>query len=223
MRSDILATAAIVALASTAAAHADDDQNWAAVTVTGPVAKGSPVLVWLDLHDRSFASSGDRDITIIRPGIGYRVSPSLDLWVGYAWVTAARDGADLREERLWQQATYPLGDLLGGKVTGRTRLEQRMREGDSDVGLRLRQQLRYAHRFDDSPFGVVAWNEAFFALNDTSWGQVDGFDQNRLFLGLSFEGIQGLRLEGGYLNQIVNGTTSDVERDNLQVSATVVF
>ena len=204
-------------------AHADDDQTWVAVNASGAAAKGSPFLVWLDMHHRSFTSSSERDVTIVRPGLGYRVSPTLDLWVGYAWVTAARDGRDVREERFWQQATYPLGEFLGGQLSGRTRLEQRTRDGNAEVGVRLRQQLRYAYRFQDSPFGVVAWNETFIGLNETQWGQPSGFDQNRLFAGLSFSQASNLRFEAGYLNQFVVGPSNDVKRDNLQMSATYSF
>lgn len=223
MRSILLAAAATVAATDSAVAQADEDQIWIALTASGPIAKDSPFLAGLDIHDRSFASSGDRDVTILRPGFGYRVSPSLDLWVGYAWITTARDGADLREERFWQQGTYPLGEFLGGQLTGRTRLEQRLRDGDDDVGLRLRQQFRFAYRFTDSSFGLVAWNEIFLGMNETDWGQPEGFDQNRLFAGISLQAQDRVRLEAGYLNQIVNRSARDLNRDNIQLSATISF
>ncbi len=129
----------------------------------------------------------------------------------------------MREERFWQQATYPLGEFIGGQLSGRTRLEQRTRDGSDEVGVRLRQQLRYAYRFEESPFGLVAWNEIFLGLNETPWGQPVGFDQNRLFAGVSFSPANNLRLEAGYLNQFVDGSSADIERDNLQVSATYSF
>lgn len=223
MRPRLILAALTTILVAAPVAHADDDQTWLAVNASGPVAKDSKVLVWLDMHHRSFSSSGERDVTIVRPGMGFRVSPALDVWIGYAWVTIAREGKDVREERFWQQATYPLGEFLGGQLSGRTRLEQRTRDGSDDVGVRLRQQLRYAYRFEDSPFGLVAWNEAFLGLNETRWGQRSGFDQNRLFAGLSFNAASNLRFEAGYLNQFISGSSADIERDNLQMSATYSF
>jgi hypothetical protein len=223
MRPRLITAAMTAFFVATPVAYADDDQTWLAVNAAGPIEKGSPLLVWVDMHHRSFSASGEREVTIFRPGLGYRVSPTLDLWVGYAWVTTARDGRDVREERFWQQATYPLGEFIGGQLSGRTRLEQRTRDGSDEVGVRLRQQLRYAYRFEESPFGLVAWNEIFLGLNETTWGQPSGFDQNRLFAGVSFSPANNLRLEAGYLNQFVDGSSADIERDNLQVSATYSF
>lgn len=213
-----------LALAPAAAAAQDDSQAWTGVFASGPVAEGSRVLVWLDVHSR-FREEGDElDTTILRPGIGWRVSPRLDVWAGYAQITTRRAGPDTQEHRFWQQATYPVATVAGGKLTGRTRLEQRDREGADGTGWRLRQFLRWSRPVGTGPVSIVASNETFVALNDTPWGQNGGFDQNRAFIGGAWQAAPGLRLEGGYMNQqIEGGSRPDRTNNNLVVSAFVTF
>ncbi len=81
--------------------------------------------MWFDAHAR-FREGGDQlDTTIVRAGLGWRATPRLDLWAAYAHVTLRRDGPDGVEHRTWQQATYPITEIGGGRLAGRTRLEQR--------------------------------------------------------------------------------------------------
>jgi hypothetical protein len=218
----LVALAALAAPAS-AAAH-DDRQVWTAAFASGPVQEGSRVLAWFDGHAR-FREEGERlDVTIVRPGIGWRVSPRLDLWAGYAHVTLRRPGPDGEEHRAWQQATYPIADIAGGRLTGRTRLEQRFREGGDDTGLRLRQFVRWSRPIAASDVSVVVSNETFIGINDTDWGQADGYDQNRAFVGLGWQVAPKLRLEAGYMNQHIDVSSGpDRRNDNLLVSAFATF
>lgn len=210
-------------LAGGASAQADT-QVWTAGFASGQVAEASRLLVWFDGHAR-FRDSGDQlDVTIVRPGIGWRVSPRLDLWAGYAHVTLRRPGPDGEEHRAWQQATYPIAEVAGGRLTGRTRLEQRFREGGDDTGWRLRQFVRWSRPVIGPNVSIVASNEAFIAFNNTDWGQRDGYDQNRAFLGLGWQATPRLRLEGGYMNQHIDGGAApDRSNDNLVVSAFTTF
>jgi len=224
MRNAVVAVSLSLALglAGTPLAYAEQDQSWAGLFLSGPVSKDSSVLVWFDGHTRFRDGASSLDVSILRPGIGWRVNPKLDLYVGYARATQHRETGDVEEDRLWQQALYPIAEIAGGKLTGRTRLEQRFRETGDDMGWRFRQFLRYGRPFDGTPFGAVVSNEVFFGLNQTDWGQRDGFDQNRLFLGASWQVHPKMRLEGGYLNQHINGTT-DVKRDNIAVNLFASF
>ncbi len=213
--------ALVVALPATAQ---DDRQVWSAAFASGPVQSGGKLLVWFDGHAR-FRDEGDQlDVTIVRPGVGWRVSPRLDLWAGYAHVTLRRPGPDGEEHRAWQQATYPIAEIAGGRLTGRTRLEQRFREGGDDTGWRLRQFVRWSRPIDGSDVSVVVSNETFVAFNDTDWGQADGYDQNRAFVGLGWQATPRFRLEGGYMNQhIASATGPDRQNDNLLVAGFVTF
>jgi len=56
-------------------------------------------------------------------------------------------------------------------------------------------------------------------VNDTDWGAVSGFDQNRAFLGVNAKINQQVALEVGYLNQYIN--TRNVDRENHALSTTL--
>ena len=47
---------------------------------------------------------------------------------------------------------------------------------------------------------MVIWDEVFFGLNDTDWGQNSGFDQNRFYVGPAYRLSKNWRVEIGYLN-----------------------
>ena len=213
----------LTAVASVASAQ-DDTQSWNAVFASGPVSENSRLLVWFDGHARFRDEGSDLDTTIMRPGVGWRASPRLDLWAGYALVSTRRPGPDVEEHRAWQQATYPVATIAGGRFTGRTRLEQRFRDGGDDTGWRLRQFLRWSRPIEGGPVSVVVSNETFIGLNDTDWGQGAGFDQNRAFAGLAWQASPGLRIEGGYMNQhIEGGARPDRTNDNLVLSVFQTF
>lgn len=202
-----------------APAHADDTQGWLAGFVSGPVAKDSRVLVWFDGHARYRDDAADLDVTILRPGVGWRVGNGLDLWVGYARVTTERPGPNVEEDRAWQQATYPVTEWFGGRLTGRTRLEQRFRDAGSDTGWRLRQFFRYARPLGpESPFGLLLANEVFVSFNDADWGQRSGFDQNRALAGGYYQPHPRFRLEAGYMHQYIRGPGAAPDRTNHNVS-----
>jgi len=185
-------------------AGADVDQAWTAVAISGPAADDSKFLLWFDGHARFGDNVSELATTISRPGIGWRATEYLDLWLGYARVVAHRDGPDVKEERIWQQASYPVAQILGGRLSGRTRIEQRYRDIGSDTGWRLRQFWRWARPISQTNFSIVAANETFFGLNNTDWGQRSGFGQNRAMLGLAWKMASTVRVEGGYLNNYID-------------------
>jgi hypothetical protein len=183
-----------------------DGQLWLTTMASGPV--GLPghdrLLGWIDVQTRFGDDIGRLSQALVRPGVGWRINPSLDLWIGYARIDTLREGADdVGENRMWQQASFAIATLFDGALTGRTRLEQRWVEGGSDVGWRVRQLIRYGRRFEGTRWSLVVFDEVFFAFNDTDWGADAGFDQNRMFAGVAFHFSQLVRVEVGYLNQFV--------------------
>lgn len=208
------AAVAVFALAASGPALADDNQLWSSVNVSGPATQGSRVLLWFDGHARFREDGQELDVTLFRPGVGYRINPKLDVWAGYVRVAARRDGPDLIEDRAWQQATYQLAEAAGSRLSGRTRLEQRFRDTGDDTGWRVRQQLRFVRPVAGTPLSLVAHDEIFFSLNDADWGQRSGFDQNRAFLGGAWQATKPVRLEAGYLNQHIKGAGPAPDRTN---------
>jgi len=166
---------------------------------------------WFDAHARFFEDSNGFDQGILRPGIGYDLSTSSTLWLGYGRFDNDPSGApSYVEHRVWQQFTWAT-KTGPGVFYSRTRLEQRFVETGDDTGWRLRQFQRYTRPLEPrSRLGLRLWDELFFDLNDTDWGANTGFAQNRLFVGLgwTFERAEHLTLEFGYLNQFIVGSSA---------------
>lgn len=207
-------TTALIAFAlvsGSGLSHAVDDefQAWSAVAANGPINDGE-LLFWFDGHARFGDDAGRLSTSIIRPGLGWRYSPDLTLWLGYARVTGHQADPNIEEDRAWQQAIYRLGDFATGQLSGRTRLEQRFRDEDSDTGVRVRQFLRWAKPIPNSSLSYVVANELFLNLNDAEWGQSSGFNQNRLFLGLNQKVNETYKVEVGYVHNYIN----QIGRDN---------
>lgn len=212
--------AMILTFAPVSQAAADDFQLWTAVSAKGPLNEDGRFLVWFDGHARFRNDAGDLGVSILRPGLGWRLNRDLSLWAGYARVVSRQDiRADVEEHRLWQQATYKVGEALGGTVTGRTRLEQRFIDGGGDTGWRMRQSFRYSRPLSGAPLSAVVSNETFLALNDTDWGAANGYDQSRNFIGLNYKATDHLAVEGGYmLNHISRANASDAFNHVVSVS-----
>lgn len=147
------------------------------------------------------------DQALFRGAIGWKLSPDLSLYQGYAHVVVPTEGGkDVNEERSFQQVSWTIGKPWRGELSSRTRFEQRWRSDGDDMGWRLREMLRYEKPLKDGSGAVNAlvYAEGFLALNDTDWGARDGFDQLRSFVGAEL-GLPGKStIELGYLNQVIN-------------------
>ena len=194
-----------VTVPAVAKAQARESQLWTGLFLTAndPTTKNEStgLSAWLDVQARR-APAGTT--ALFRPALGYRLSSRVSVWAGYAWVGAYADAADAKdviEHRAWQQVTVA-GAVGQMTYQLRPRLEQRFRTGESTaVRARLLARANVAFWYG-SPLGLASWDEAFFALGDTSWGAPGGFDQNRLFLGLGY--TQGaMRIEVGYIGTTV--------------------
>ena len=117
----------------------------------------------------------------------------------------------MHEDRIWQQLTWNL-PVDGFTLQSRTRLEERFLEDQSDEGWRLRQFFKATVPVvEDKTTFVSAWDEMFWDLDDTDWGQRTGFRQNRAFLGIGqfLDEQKSVSIEVGYLNQWVDRTDED--------------
>lgn len=165
--------------------------------------------VWIESQGRFRDNAGAVDQGIARGGLGYSLSDTASVWAGYAHVWTFPGGrATNREDRIWQQLLLtdkaPFGDW-----TSRTRLEQRFIEGIAPVEWRLRQFVRFSTPLGDgSPLSLVVWDEVFLRLNSTTPAARFGFDQNRAFAGLGYAFNEKVRLEVGYMNQLIQSRTA---------------
>lgn len=172
-------------------------QQWASGTFTARLTDGEPgPLLWFDAHARRAPGA---TVVILRPALGLRLSDVVSVYAGYAWIPTMFNGAGRNDEhRFWQQLILAWSLSRGWSFQSRTRTELRFGEGD-DVGFRARQFVRLGWVPGSGPLGVVMWDELFLGLRDTDWGNVAGYDQNRLFVGIQLAGRDWGRTEVGYL------------------------
>lgn len=205
-----LIPAALIAAALPAAAHAEtgqDEQVWVNLTAMGPVS--GDLVYFAELQPRTGDGSSRLDQMILRGAVGWKLSPSVTVYQGYAHIVVPTDGGkDVNEERSFQQVSWNISKPWDGELSSRTRLEQRWRSNGDDTGWRLREMLRYEKPLKPQSDAVNALvsTEVFFALNDTDWGARGGFDQVRTFVGAEI-GLPGKStIEAGYVNQVIDQT-----------------
>ena len=199
-------------------ADAQDTQLWTALSVNGPIDEDSRFLLWFDAHARYSDDVSRLGVSIIRPGVGYKVNDRLSLWAGYTWAVSRADGRNnITDNRFWQQATYKIAGGEWGSLSGRTRLEQRFLNTGDDTGWRARQMLRYTKPLTDQ-LSATAWNETFIALNDTDFGARSGYDQNRTFAGLRWKARPKVIIEGGYLFNDIKAGSQENHNISLSIS-----
>jgi hypothetical protein len=184
-------------LTLSAPALADDVESWSAVFFTAaPAPEASGFRLWTDLHFRRTATS---TVGIVRPGVGWQITPWFSVWAGYAWVPTKPDGLELvHEHRGWEQLIFQhRHDRLA--FSARVRQEQRVRPGEAQVNHRTRLMARFGVTLG-GPVSLQVFDELFVSYNPTDWFDVAGYDQNRFFVGPSFDAFKGARVEVGYFN-----------------------
>jgi hypothetical protein len=219
-------------LAPAVAQTQDDGAVWLGTFASGPLGAKDGALGdcrwWLDVQDRQRDEGEHFDLGLVRPGLGWQFAAHWSLWGGYAWVPTDPVGRDpFDEHRTWQQVNWN-DTVAGWRVLWRNRLEQRFVPTDGDTGWRLREMLRATTPLPGAPawYGCV-WDELFFDLGDTDWGQREGFRQNRAFAGLGtwFDDAHHVALEVGYLNQWIDRPPGQEDRLNhaLSISLWLTF
>lgn len=205
------------------AATSEDEQFWLNLTAMGSVK--DEIVYFAEVQPRIGDGVSRVDQALFRGAVGWKFSPSVTLYQGFAHVVVPVDGGkDVNEERSFQQLSWTLGKPWGGELLSRTRLEQRWRSDGADMGWRLREMIRYEKplRQQSDAVNALVWAEGFAALNDTDWGARAGFDQLRSFVGVEL-GLPGAStLEVGYLNQVINQRGGDT-RVNHIASVTLFF
>lgn len=198
------AAALLPLLLAAAPARAEEDaQVWGAASAN--LAVGGDWVGYMDVQVRTSNDASRLNQVLLRPAIGYKLSPTTTIFLGYAHAFTNPPGpAQSNENRIWQQASYRVfGDGKGVTLAGRSRLEQRLVDTGEDTGVRARQQLRLTAPLNQRGLQGVGWSELFVALNDTDWGQRGGLDRMRAFAGISAPLSDQLRLEPGYMAEFV--------------------
>lgn len=199
------AISALMAAGLAAAAHADDTQLWTGITLEGKV-PGSERWTWSANSEQRFTENvSDLTTTLIRASADYSLQNGVKFGGG---IVRYYDGGlftDRREDRLWQQMAFPMGEWQGGRFTARFRTEQRMNASGGETGWRVRQRFTFERPIEGTDVSWKVWNETYFALNGTDWGQDPGFDQNRLGLAFDWQATERVSFEAGYMNIGIDG------------------
>lgn len=158
---------------------------------------------WFEVNPRFGDNMSEIDQLLIRPAIGYQLTPNLALWQGYSWITNYQP--NFRDEhRVYQQLSYR-HNFSGAKLSSRTRLEERFVRSAVGVALRGREMVRIDVPFgSDGLWGFVVYDELFVNLNTIKRGPQSGFDQNRIFVGVHRKVNNVLGFDFGYQNQSIN-------------------
>jgi hypothetical protein len=196
---------ALLAIAAPAAAETvQDEQVWVNATLMQTTRSG--FAYFIEVQPRFGDGAGRLSQLLLRPAIGWRLSGKVTVYGGYAHVVSpVENGTDRNEERLFGQLSWTVGEVAGGTLSSRSRIEHRRLSDGNDTGWRLREMLRYVRplRSAEKMRALVSL-EGFAALNDTDWGAKAGFDQLRSFAGVEVPIGGKSTLELGYLNQAIN-------------------
>jgi hypothetical protein len=161
--------------------------------------------------------------SLLRTGVNYKVNDQLSLRVGYAWIETfpygdfpiQAAGRQFPEHRLFQMATLqnPVGRV---GISHRFMLEQRWvgrfltadspRPDETVFSNRVRYMFRAQlplgkPKMEDRTAYLAAYDEVFLSFGNNVGENV--FDQNRLGLLVGYRFNSTFRVEGGFLQQLV--------------------
>lgn len=197
--------------------------QWTTAFINGKFGKDSP---WIYMgeagirssqYPKSFNNSGyDIGSVPIRVGFGYQINKENSVMLGYLYQYSQPPYAkkDINENRAWEQYQYVNDFKEDGKLQLRTRFEQRTIEEGYGTALRFRQQAKYMYPLAKD-WAFVVSDEIFVNGNTVSWGPVAGFDQNRFFIGPSYQINKDIRTEVGYQNVFVNKDLVDDQMSHI--------
>ncbi len=178
-------------------AAVSDLQEWSLFIFQGP--KAEKLRAYFEVQPR-FGSDLSKMYTImVRPAAQYHLTENSSVWLGYAW-TPTFDPIFKDEQRLWQQYQFTL-PMPSMSFSARTRFEERWIGGVPSTAFRLRQWVRLQIPLTkgETDWNFVTWDEIFFHLNSPTASIQTGYNQNRIFAGLSRTFYPSIRCEAGYL------------------------
>ena len=160
---------------------------------------------------------------LLRSGLNYTVNPKFSIRAGYALaetynygdIPLNNFGKQFTEHRSWQMVNL-IDKIKSFEISHRFMLEQRWIGRYSNSSLEKEDQFVFSNRFrymfrlqfplkgksigDNTPYAAV-YDEVLIGFGKNVNENV--FDQNRLGILLGYRFSSKVRIEGGYLNQIV--------------------
>lgn len=184
-------------------AHAEVDEDvqlWAPMFLNTTL--GEKGRATLEVQPRFGNDISQASMLLVRPVVGYQVTPNVSLWQGYGWTPSFNPYRN--EHRIFQQAliNHKIRKL---QVQHRLRLEERFIENMSSMVVRGRWLVRGDYPLGASEkWGILGYNELFINATSTSTGPQQGFDRNRLYGGISRKLNPHTRVDVGYVMEYAN-------------------
>lgn len=184
----------------------DDARLWVTTQLKAPVRNNIALAVAFQPRFRNTMSDLER--VLIRPSVGFHLSPQWVGTLGYDVHALNATGVRAIEHRIWQQLSlkHNMGEL---QATHRVRLEERLIENASHTGIRGRVRVQMKMPNVLSQWYVLGGDEVFFNLNSVVNGPQRGYDQNRAYLGVGRLLRGRVHVVLGYQLQHINGGTKD--------------
>lgn len=172
-----------------------------------------------EVQYRSYNAIDDLEQLLLRTGIGYNLSESNNILLGYGYILSENYAGDsdskidVNEHRIYQQFITKQ-QFLGASLQHRYRFEQRFVEDDFRLRFRYFLGLNVPlSKKESNKLYLSAYNEIF--LNT----ETSIFDRNRLYGGLGYKISNSVRVELGYMNQFFETSS----RDQLNIMTFVNF
>ncbi len=197
----LLAAALLAPMAAlaTPAQASEDGQYWQTATVNVALPGNFKLQ-----NEAVFRSSDARGFYEMENSllIGHKIEKNMTLWMGYVFNPQYSHGDfQLREHRFRQQLAFDnLGKIGRAKVTGRLRMEERWREGQSGTGWRLRPAVKVSMPFIGKTT-IAAQHESFVNLNTTTFQRTGGYERMRNSVAVTVPLSKPVNFDFGYLNQ----------------------
>lgn len=196
-----LAATAAVAAPSPAHAYDIDSQAWGLFTFNARYPSG--LRLYAEVQPRQGDDYSRFSQLLVRPAVGYHVTPKISAWLGYGWTPSFLPEYN-NENRVFQQVLHE-DSFRGMGLTNRFRLEERWIEGAGGTSVRVRHQTRISKPLGrERRWAAIAYDELFWNLNSTLRGPQAGYDQNRVYVGAGYNTDRHTRVELGYLASFIN-------------------
>jgi hypothetical protein len=218
----VIAGAGVVTPAPVSAQVITDERLWTNLSLQERQGTASPWRWAGEFVLRTRDGLDEVDVFVMRGLVGYDVTEHSSASLGFAVIPSFPVlGGTLLEKRLFEQYLWS-GRSLGGTLALRTRLEQRWAEANTGLVWRVRQQVRYTRPVAPrSRYSFIGWEEIFFHANETA-RYVRGFEQNRVFGGISRTLNDRVRIEIGYLNQFTRSVIGPNRLNHILSVGTIV-
>lgn len=152
--------------------------------------------------------------------LGYQLNTHALVWLGYFHETIRPlTKSPFHENRIYEDFVWnqSINDF---NFTSRTRFEERIHQTTGDVGYRVRQLIQVNHALPvlDGLSGYVG-DEMLFYLNQSNFVGKQGFYENRVSAGVTYQFTPKISGDLGYLQQHIDSKTgNNALIHNLQIN-----